>query len=119
MRYDSIYSFSYSRRPGTPAMAMADDLPPEEKSRRLSAVQALQKQITAERLERLVGRVETVLVEGLARMQPDKLCGRTGGNHTVNFTVPAGLEPVSLVGQAVPVLVEQAKIHTLAGRLAS
>jgi tRNA-2-methylthio-N6-dimethylallyladenosine synthase len=118
VRYDSIYSFAYSRRPGTPAFDLADDVDSSEKSRRLQAVQALQKQVTAERLGRLVGRVEQVLVEGGARLQTDKLCGRTGGNHTVNFTFPATVDPKSLIGTVCPVHIHEARSHTLAGALA-
>lgn len=126
VRYDSIYSFSYSRRPGTPAETAVDDVPAEEKSRRLTAVQALQREITAERLGRLVGRVEDVLVEGFARMsgtgsEPKKMCGRTGGNHTVNFTLPAldteGAQ--ALIGRICAVRITDAKSHTLAGQLDS
>lgn len=117
VRYDSIYSFSYSRRPGTPAAAIEDDLPAEEKSRRLQLVQALQKEITAERMARMVGRTEQVLVEGLARMGNGQLCGRTGGNHTVNFAGPADGDAAALIGRIVPVRITQAKIHTLSGEL--
>lgn len=118
VRYDSIFSFAYSRRPGTPAQAMDDDVPTEEKSRRLQTVLALQKRITAERLSRMVGRVEEVLVEGLARMQTGQLCGRTGGNHTVNFPEPTAGSAASLVGTLQPVRITDARIHTLVGQLA-
>lgn len=123
VRYDSIYSFAYSRRPGTPALDLPDDVPAEEKSRRLAAVQSLQKTITAERLARLVGRVEPVLIEGFARMGNGQLCGRTGGNHTVNIrTEPTSTSsaagPASLIGQIVPVRISESRIHTLVGTLA-
>ncbi len=122
VRYDSIYSFAYSRRPGTPAIDLEDDVPAEEKSRRLQAVQTLQRAITAERLSRLIGRVEPVLVEGFGRMQNGQLCGRTGGNHTVNFAAPAqdpDHDPgqSALIGQICPVYISEARIHTLSGRL--
>jgi tRNA-2-methylthio-N6-dimethylallyladenosine synthase len=117
VRYDSIFSFAYSRRPGTPAIDLPDDVPAEEKSRRLTAVQALQRDITSERLGRMIGRQEEVLVEGFARMQANKLCGRTGGNHTVNFTFPDTVDPKSLIGSLCRVHIDEARIHTLAGRL--
>jgi len=119
VRYDSIYSFSYSRRPGTPAYEHPDDVPADEKSRRLSAVQALQRDITAERLGRLIGRDEQVLVEGTARMQSDKLCGRTGGNHTVNFLVPPQSDARALIGKFCRVRITEARSHTLVGELLS
>lgn len=118
VRYDSIYSFSYSRRPGTPATELEDTLPQEEKSRRLQIVQALQRTITNERMARMVGRTEPVLIEGLARMGNGQLCGRTGGNHTVNMDPPATGEASALIGQVVPVYITQARSHTLAGQLA-
>ena len=118
VRYDSIYSFSYSRRPGTPAHEMEDDIAPEEKSRRLQAVQALQRDITAERMARMVGRVEDVLIEGLARMGNGQLCGRTGGNHTVNLApLGEGVDTQALIGTVRRALITQAKVHTLAGQL--
>jgi tRNA-2-methylthio-N6-dimethylallyladenosine synthase len=134
VRYDSIYSFAYSARPGTPAQDLPDDLPPEEKSRRLQAVQALQREITTERLGRMVGRTEPILIEGMARMGNGQLCGRTGGNHMVNID-PAGktggessaslgrpetgghaVGPV-WIGRVLPVEITAAKANTLAGRL--
>ena len=116
VRYDSIYSFAYSRRPGTPAIDLPDDVPAEEKSRRLTAVQALQKSITAERLARFIGRIEPVLIEGFARMGGGQLCGRTGGNHTVNIRGEHA-DPASLIGQIVPVRISESRIHTLVGTL--
>lgn len=118
VRYDSIYAFAYSRRPGTPAQEMDDDVPAEEKSRRLQTVLSLQKRITSERLGRMVGRVEEVLVEGLARMQSGQLCGRTGGNHTVNFPEPTPGSAAALVGTLQPVRITDARSHTLVGQLA-
>lgn len=120
VRYDSIYSFAYSPRPGTPAQALPDDVPQEDKSRRLQAVQALQKQITTERLGRMVGRTVPILIEGMARMGNGQLCGRTGGNHMVNIDPRAGAgseELQALLGRVVPVEITGSKVHTLAGRL--
>jgi tRNA-2-methylthio-N6-dimethylallyladenosine synthase len=121
VRYDSIYSFAYSTRPGTPAKGLPDDVPAAEKSRRLQAVQALQKSIGAERLSRLVGRTEEVLIEGLARMGNGQLCGRTGGNHMVNIVSTTETAETDLArplaGQLAKVLITEAKVHTLSGRL--
>jgi tRNA-2-methylthio-N6-dimethylallyladenosine synthase len=110
--YDSIYSFEYSERPDTPALKLAlrDNVPPEVKAERLQRVQALQKDITAERLSRWVGRDTEVLVEGEAARHPGQLCGRTTGNEMVNF---AG--PPSLVGKLVSVKILAVRSHTLVG----
>jgi tRNA-2-methylthio-N6-dimethylallyladenosine synthase len=122
VRYDFIYSFAYSPRPGTPAIALPDDVPPEEKSRRLQAVQALQRQITTERLQDMVGRTEDILLEGRARLGNGQLCGRTGGNHMVNVdprpgTADDAAQIEALIGQIVPVRITGAKSHTLVGQM--
>jgi tRNA-2-methylthio-N6-dimethylallyladenosine synthase len=113
VEYDSIYSFEYSERPETPALKLMlrDDVPADVKYARLQAVQALQKEITAKRLGRFVGRVEAVLVEGEAR-NGGKLCGRTSGNQMVNFE-----GPLHLTGRTVEVRIDAARSNTLAGTL--
>lgn len=117
VEYDSIYSFAYSKRPGTPASGVSDDVSSDEKSRRLSAVLALQKEITAKRLQRFVGKTEEVLLEGRSRASDDQLCGRTGGNHTVNVRLPDGEDPERFIGKVLPVRITEAKVHTLNGSL--
>jgi tRNA-2-methylthio-N6-dimethylallyladenosine synthase len=112
--FESIYSFAYSARPGTPAAARRDDVPPEEKLARLHEVQALQQRITTRCLERQAGRTMPVLVEGESR-RGDQACGRTPGNVVVNFAPPAGTVPRSLRGCIVPVRVTAAGTHTLRG----
>jgi tRNA-2-methylthio-N6-dimethylallyladenosine synthase len=112
VQYDSIYSFEYSERPDTPALKLAlrDNVPSAVKAERLQAVQAVQKEITARRLGRWVGRDAAVLVEGESARYPGQLCGRTTGNEMVNF---AG--PPSLVGQLVDVHILAVRSHTLVG----
>ncbi|HEY3359891.1 MAG TPA: tRNA (N6-isopentenyl adenosine(37)-C2)-methylthiotransferase MiaB [Polyangia bacterium] len=117
VQFDSIYSFAYSPRPGTPAQGFPDDVPAEAKLARLHEVQALQAGITTARLRRLVGRRLEVLVEGASR-RGDQACGRTAGNHVVNFPAPAGADPGTLRGRLVPVCITFAGAHTLTGELA-
>ena len=116
-QYDSIYSFKYSPRPGTRAHALADDVPAEVKSERLARVQGLQREITARRLARFCGRTEPVLVEGESRQGGGQLCGRTRGNHVVNFRLPAGQARADFIGREVDVLIAETRAHTLLGRL--
>lgn len=112
VQFDSIYSFEYSERPDTPALklAMRDNVPAEVKGERLQRVQARQKEITARRLARWVGRDVEVLVEGDSARHPGQLCGRTSGNEMVNF---AG--PPSLRGQLTTVRIVGVRAHTLVG----
>jgi tRNA-2-methylthio-N6-dimethylallyladenosine synthase len=114
VQYDFIYSFEYSPRPDTPALKLRlrDDVPPEVKHRRLLEVQALQRDITARRLGRFVGRTAEVLVEGESRYGDGQLCGRLSGNEMVNFDAQA------TAGDLVNVEITALRAHTLIGRAA-
>ncbi len=116
VRYDSIYSFEYSPRPDTPALKLRlkDDVPAERKAARLQQVQTLQARVTAEQLDRLVGRTVEVLVEGEASRGEGRLCGRAPGNEMVNFEAPAG-SASSLLGALVDVEITVRRSHTLSG----
>jgi tRNA-2-methylthio-N6-dimethylallyladenosine synthase len=89
VEYDSIFSFKYSPRAGTPAIAYDDPVPEEEKSRRLSILQEMQRRIQMRRNSQRVGTEEEVLVEGY-RDKFSQWIGRTTQNRVVNFTDPAG-----------------------------
>jgi len=112
VQYDYAYSFMYSVRPGTPAERLCDDVPGEEKARRLHLLQALQDRISRNRLASWEGRVVPVLVEGPSRKGLPQLCGRTPGNQVVNFDSTEG-EP--LTGSVVMVRVIRAGSHSLVG----
>lgn len=113
IRYDSIFSFMYSRRPNTKALEMKGHLPHEVRAARLGKVIELQNRITLEKNRARSGLIEEVLVEG-----PDKsggegrLSGKSRGNRTVNF---AGDK--SLIGQVVKVRITEGKKHSLVGEL--
>jgi tRNA-2-methylthio-N6-dimethylallyladenosine synthase len=111
---DESFSFLYSRRPGTPAAALPDEVPEEVRRERLLRLQA---QLAAQGhalSESRVGAVERVLVEHAARRDARELAGRSSGNRWVNFPGPA-----SLIGRFVDVVVTAAMHHTLRGRLAA
>ena len=86
--FDHSFSFIYSRRPGTPAAELPDDVPLAVKRARLAE---LQQRINdnAQRIGRaMVGGVQRVLVDRPARKDPDELAGRTENNRVVNFRGP-------------------------------
>jgi tRNA-2-methylthio-N6-dimethylallyladenosine synthase len=84
VQYDSAFSFKYSRRPHTAALDLPDEIPDEEKGRRLSILQERQRQIQYQRNAAYVGKVVEVLVEDKARSRV-RLAGRTSNNKIVNF----------------------------------
>src|ERR1039458_2585 len=113
VQYDSLFSFKYSPRPNTAALAMEDKIPDEEKSRRLMILNEKQRAIQIRRNTELIGGVEEVLVEGRHEALGQWI-GRTSQNRTLNFTHP-GNGGASLVGQYMHVRVTRSGPNSLAG----
>lgn len=84
--YDSAFMFKYSERPGTYASKhLPDDVPEEEKIRRLNELIALQTEISAQQNKKDEGKEFEVLVEGFSKRSRQQLCGRTEQNKMVVF----------------------------------
>lgn len=113
VEYASIFSFKYSPRPKTPALALDGQTPEEEKGRRLTIVQERQRAIQMRRNAELVGTVEEALVEGF-NQATGQWIGRTAQNRVLNFTT-AGSNGHSLVGEYHRVRVTRAGPNSLAG----
>ena len=92
IKWDVVHIAAYSTRPGTPATDYPDQLPLEEKKRRVHAVEALQKEIATAKNAPLLGQTLEVLIEGESRGQ---WYGRTRTNKLVHI---ASEEP--LAGQS-------------------
>ena len=112
VRFDSIYSFLYSPRPGTVAAESEDDVDEEIKKERLHRLQRAQDVIQSELNARWVDRVVEVLVEGPSARGGGQLCGRTSQHHPVNFD--GGPE---LVGTTARVRITGSHPHSLKGAL--
>jgi tRNA-2-methylthio-N6-dimethylallyladenosine synthase len=112
--YDNVFVFRYSRRPGTPAAIMPDQVPEEIKARRNSHLLEVATRVGAARSRALEGRVLPILVDGVSRKNPDEATGRTRCNRVVNFDAHGR----RLLGEVVPVLITQALPHSLRGELA-
>jgi tRNA-2-methylthio-N6-dimethylallyladenosine synthase len=110
--FDQSFSFIYSRRPGTPAASLPDDVSTAEKQRRLALLQHRINQQAAAIGAAMVGSVERVLVERPSRKSPRQLAGRTGNMRWVNFDGEPGL-----IGRFVDVLVTEALPNSLRGRV--
>ena len=116
VQYDSLFSFKYSPRPNTAALAMTNVVPEEEKQRRLTILQEKQRAIQIRRNAELIGSQQEVLVEG----RHDALgqwIGRTSTNRTLNFTHP-GADGADLVGKYLPVRVTRSGPNSLVGEAA-
>jgi tRNA-2-methylthio-N6-dimethylallyladenosine synthase len=110
--YHSMFSFKYSERPNTLAeKRLADSVPDEEKTRRIVALQAVQREIQTRLNERLVGQRVEVLVDAASRRRETELSGRTSGNVVVNLPGPA-----EWIGRTVMVRVARAGAHSVWGR---
>ena len=84
--YDSAFMFKYSERPGTYASKhLKDDVPEDEKIRRLNELIALQTEMSAQRNALDVNKEFDVLVEGFSKRSREQLCGRTEQNKMVVF----------------------------------
>ncbi len=112
--YDNVFVFRYSRRPGTPAATMLDQVPEEIKAQRNSRLLEVATRVGAARSRALEGRVLPILVDGVSRKNPDEATGRTRCNRVVNFDAHGR----RLLGEVVPVLITQALPHSLRGELA-
>jgi tRNA-2-methylthio-N6-dimethylallyladenosine synthase len=110
--FDQSFSFIYSKRPGTPAATLPDDVSHEEKQRRLEALQARINQQAHEISESMCGSVQRVLVEGPSRRGGTQLTGRTENMRYINFDGPS-----ALIGQFADVTVTEALRNSLRGRL--
>lgn len=105
-----VFGFKYSQRPGTPALKLDDDVSEEEKSARLEELFAVSEGLRREHLQRLVGKVEPVLVEGQSRS--GSYTGRTIRNEIVHFGCSSDVS-----GRVLPVRIEVAFKHSLGGTL--
>jgi tRNA-2-methylthio-N6-dimethylallyladenosine synthase len=110
---DESFSFLYSRRPGTPAASLPDEVEAHVKQERLVRLQAQVGAQARTISQGMVGTRQRVLVERPAKRDARELAGRTANNRWVNFAGPA-----QLIGRFTEVIVTEARAHSLRGRVA-
>ena len=110
--FDQSFSFIYSRRPGTPAADLEDHVSDADKHARLMRLQSHISAYAAGISKAMVGSVQSVLVEGPSKKDPNELTGKTENMRPVNF---AG-HP-RLIGQFVDVLITDTMSNSLRGRV--
>ena len=112
--FDSAFMFKYSERPGTYAQKhLPDNIPEDEKVRRLNEIIALQNQLSLESNQREIGKTVEVLVEGFSKRSHDDMFGRTEQYKTVVFP-----RTNQKIGDLVQVTIEDASAATLKGKIA-
>jgi tRNA-2-methylthio-N6-dimethylallyladenosine synthase len=114
VRFDSIFLFNYSERPGTVAPNLPDQVSQEVKQRRFDGLLNMQKRIALAANLPYEGQTVEVLVEGPSKKDASKLTGRTRTNKIVNF--PGN---PALIGEMLPVRVTRAGLYALDGELAA
>ena len=113
VRYDSAFTFIYSKRRGTPAAKMLDQIPEDVKHERFERVLEVVNRISGEKNAEYMGKTLEVLVEGTSKKNEAVLTGKSRHNKTVNFT---GGDK-SMIGKLVQVKITDPKSFSLNGEL--
>jgi tRNA-2-methylthio-N6-dimethylallyladenosine synthase len=113
VRFDDLFSFKYSPRKGTRAAEFEDRVEEKVKQERLSLLQEIQRGITLQKNQALVGNVEEVLVEGQSKQSDRDVTGRIRSNRIVNFEGDIKL----LTGKLAAVRITKAFPHSLRGEI--
>ncbi|MDF1563468.1 MAG: tRNA (N6-isopentenyl adenosine(37)-C2)-methylthiotransferase MiaB [Deltaproteobacteria bacterium] len=119
LRFDNLYSFVYSERPGTWTArngASLGEVPQAVKVERLERVQARQREISLEKTSAFVGQTLEILVEGPSRKDPAVRAGHASEGWTVHFP---GTEAEAPVGSFARVRIDSASHFGLRGELVS
>ncbi len=112
VEFDNLFTFIYSRRSGTPAATMAEQIPDEEKSRRFNILLNELHPISKKKNDLLFGKTMKVFVEGYSKTDKTVLTGRTEGGKTVDFK--GGDD---LIGNFANVEIVESKTWSLIGKL--
>ena len=110
--FDQSFSFIYSARPGTPAAALFDNTTELIKKHRLAILQSVISSNAAAISQKMVGSIQSVLVDSISRKSDRQISGRTENNRVVNF---AGDK--KLIGQFVDIKITDAWTNSLQGEL--
>ena len=117
LNFDNSFCFIFSARPGTPAANLSDDTPYEVKLKRLQTLLALVESQANQISKNMMGNIERVLVEGLAK-DGVNLQGRAANNRVIHFTAP-DQDIELLIGQMVDIRITEVLNYTLRGDLIS
>ncbi len=113
VRFDSVFSFIYSKRKGTPAAKIDDKITDEEKHMRFDRLLEVQNRISREINDACFGKTYELLVEGESKTDKNMLTGRTPGGKIINFPKKDGIK----TGDYVTVTVDKTNTWSLSGTL--
>ena len=113
VKFDSSFSFIYSKRPGTPASKLEDHTPMAEKKQRLRILQDQLDIHHKDQSNRMIGSIQRCLVTGFSKKSPDQLQARTECNRVVNFD----FQNIGFIGKLVDINIEKAFSYSLLGSL--
>ncbi len=109
-KFDLAYTFIYSKREGTPASLIKDEIPLKVKQERLEVLNEHINKYALENNKKLIGKTVKVLVENISEKDPNQVCGYTEGQKLVNISGGA-----DLIGKIVDVYISDAKTWSLDG----
>lgn len=110
VKFEQIFMFIYSRRVGTPADKMENQIPDEIKHKRFDRLKALYEEILKENNHEYIGKVEQILIEGYSKTNKELLTGRTDTNKVVVLEGDG-----SLIGKVIPVKIVSEHMWYLKG----
>jgi len=112
VKFDQSFSFIYSKRPGTPASNIEDEIPMSVKKKRLQRLQETINGFASEVSQKMIGTIQKVLVEGTSKKDVNQLAARTENNRIVNFDGNP-----RLIGQIIDVEITEANRNSLKGKI--
>jgi len=112
VKYDSAFTFIYSPRPGTPAMKMQNAIPDDIKHERFNRLSDLIDETTGASSKKMVGKIYSVLVDGISKSNKDMLSGYTEGEKLVHFK-----GDLSLIGKIINVKIIESHTYSLIGEI--
>ena len=113
VKYDNAFTFIYSKREGTPAAKMEDQIPEDVKHERFNRVLSKVNEILVDLNASYVGKTVEVLIEGKSKTDESKFTGRTRQNKLVNFTVKN--PEANLLGTLMNVKITESNTFSLVG----
>ena len=112
VKFEQIFMFIYSRRVGTPADKMQNQIPEEIKHKRFERLKKLYEEIIAENNKAYIGDTLDILVEGYSKTNAQYLTGRTDTNKVVIFEGES-----SLIGKVIPIKIISEHMWYLKGEV--